>query len=150
MIDEILGWYRTDTAQKTFADTSQIMKVDKVVAAVTEKDLEQIWNKWTNVKTPPEAENKCQQAVEPLEEFFGELAVSHLRSLNSKQLRELGEYTGSVVARMCRACFMVGLEYGARSNVPHEVSGLLQLAAEPVGKLGAQLIGLAVNTGVSE
>lgn len=123
----------------------------------TIEDLEQIWNKWTDVVTPPEIEKTCFKFMEPLKN-----SISNLVELNPQQKNilshdpyKIGLRTGELLSQFSRLSFMVGLEFGILdkyssrtddyvSENAKKAMPLLKIASDPVQKIVMELLGVLV------
>ena len=120
----------------------------------SEAVLERIWNKWTNIVTPPDIEKACFNNMKPLEDAFEKLLGLNIQAgfLSHADAYPLGQKTGELLAKLSRMSFMLGLEYGildkqhprnddfvteqAKIALP-----LIDTACKPTDKAISQLLG---------
>ena len=128
-----------------------MQKDDKLI---TEEDLEKIWNKLTNLITPPDIEKACFNAIETLEKTILKLVNLNIESgfLKEKDAYLLGQNTAEVLSQFSRMSFMIGLEYGSKdknsirsddfvAENAKKALPLIKIASEPLQKAFIDLIG---------
>ena len=116
--------------------------------------LEHIWNKWTNLVTPPDIEKACFNNMIPLEEAFEKLVDLNIQAgfLSHVDASPLGQKTGELLAQLSRMSFMLGLEYGSLDKhhprnddfVAEQAKialPLIDTACKPTDKAIVQLLG---------
>ena len=116
--------------------------------------LKHIWEKWTNLITPPDIEKACSNNMKPLEDAFEKLVGLNIQagSLSHADAYPLGQKTGELLAKLSRMSFMLGLEYGSLDKYhprnddfvaeQAEIAlPLIDTACKPTDKAISQLLG---------
>lgn len=125
------------------------------------RDIEPIWEKWTNLEIPQGVLALCEEASIITRDYLLKLNAINVDkgnlSTSIEKSFKRGEDLGQAMANSMRACFMLGLEYGDKdkdslrtddfvSQQAKLALPFLRAALQPITKYGSQLIGLLIKS----